>query len=316
MRCLACGGAELEPWTRSRDTEYRTTSESFALQRCRACDALSIDPVPADRLHEIYPPTYYSFASGKRSFATRVKEALDRRRFARLLRALPGASLSALDVGGGSGYLLDLVKRADPRVTTTQVVDFDVDAERVARERGHGTYLGRIEDYATEQRFDLVLLLNLIEHVADPGAVLAKARTLLRPGGVILVQTPNWRCLDERLFRRRDWGGYHTPRHWVLLTRPSLEALVARAGLRVQRFAYTQGGWFWAVSVLAWLQGFGLVRASAARPLNRHPLFGALAALFAAFDFARLPFSRGSQMCCELVAGRDGADPGADSHGA
>jgi 2-polyprenyl-3-methyl-5-hydroxy-6-metoxy-1,4-benzoquinol methylase len=300
--CLACGSRDLEPWTSSRDTEYFTTAEPFALHRCRVCDALSIDPVPRERLREIYPPTYYSFASGKRSFATRVKEALDRRRFAKLLRALPGQELAVLDVGGGSGYLLDLVKRADPRVTRTQVVDFDPAAERAARERGHGYFLGRIEDYATEQCFDLVLLLNLIEHVEDPGAVLAKARALLRPGGVILVQTPNWRCLDERLFRRRSWGGYHTPRHWVLLTQPSLTALVERAGLHIRRFAYTQGGWFWAVSVLAWFHEQGLVRASFERPLNRHPLFGPLAALFAAFDFARLPFARGAQMSCELVA--------------
>ncbi|MBL8896664.1 MAG: class I SAM-dependent methyltransferase [Planctomycetes bacterium] len=302
MNCLACGSQNLQLWTHSRDTEYFTTSESFGLYRCRACDALSIDPVPRERLREIYPPTYYSFASGKRSFATRVKEALDRRRFAKLLRGLPGRELAVLDVGGGSGYLLDLVKGADPRVTRTQVVDFDPEAQQVARARGHGTFLGRIEDYATQQRFDLVLLLNLIEHVEDPGAVLAKARSLLRPGGVILVQTPNWRCLDEWLFRRKSWGGYHTPRHWVLLTRPSLEALVERAGLRVRRFAYTQGGWFWAVSVLAWFHEKGLVKASFERPLNRHPLFGVLAALFAAFDFVRLPFAKGSQMCGELVA--------------
>lgn len=316
MKCLACGSAELELWTHSRDTEYFTTPEPFALHRCRACDALSIDPVPQERLREIYPATYYSFASGKRSFATRVKEALDRRRFAQLLRDLPGRELAVLDVGGGSGYLLDLVKRADPRVARTQVVDFDPEAERAARARGHGYFRGRIEDYATDQRFDLVLLLNLIEHVADPGAVLAKARTLLRPGGVILVQTPNWRCLDERLFRHKSWGGYHTPRHWVLLTRSSFAALVERAGLRLRRFRYTQGGWFWAVSVLAWLHEKGLVKASFERPLNRHPLFGPLAALFAAFDFARLPFARGAQMSCELVAASDRADPGAARRGA
>lgn len=300
MKCLACGGTDLEFWTETRDTEYFTVPEAFALHRCLRCDALSMDPVPIDRLSEIYPSTYYSFAGGKRTLATRVKEALDRRQFARVLKRLAGNELSVLDVGGGSGYLLDLVKSADPRVKSTQVVDFDPDAEALALERGHRYFRGRIEDFDTEQSFDLILLLNLIEHVADPGAVLTKAALLLKPGGTILLKTPNWRCMDEWLFRKRDWAGYHTPRHWVLFTKPSLEGLVDRAGLEVMRFGYTQGGWFWAVSVLARLHAWRLIRASKERPINRHPLFGMTAAAFAAFDFARLPFQRGSQMQYEL----------------
>ena len=189
--CLACGSGELEDWTVSKDVEYFTVPDEFAYRRCRECDALSIDPVPSDRLAEIYPGNYYSFDEGSRSWVTRVKESLDRRGFRKLLAGIEGDELAVLDVGGGSGYLLDQVRRCDPRVRFTQVVDFDQQAEQLARERGHEYFCGRIEDFAGEQRFDFILLLNLVEHVADPGGVLSQARDLLKPGGRILLKTPN-----------------------------------------------------------------------------------------------------------------------------
>lgn len=306
MRCLACGATELEFWTTVRDVEYMTIPDMFALHRCQSCDALSMDPIPSERLDEIYPGTYYSFVAGQKSLPQRVKEALDRRQFRRLLAQLPGESLRVLDVGGGSGFLLDQVRDADARVRETCVVDFDREAEKVARANGHATFLGRIEDFPnTDARFDLILLLNLIEHVIDPGAVLAKCESLLAPGGLILLKTPNWRCLDEKLFRKHNWGGYHTPRHWVLFTRPSLVRLAEQQGLHVRKLSYTQGGWFWAVSVLAWMHARNWIRASAERPLNRHPLFGLVAAAGAAFDFARAPFMTGSQMFLELTRKAD-----------
>src|SRR3712207_2936643 len=102
--CLACGSLALEHWATARDVEYASVEESFRYMRCEACEALSIDPVPRGRLSEIYPPTYYSFAGSSGSPVEKVKEWLDRRMFAKLFAAIEGDSLSALDVGGGSGW--------------------------------------------------------------------------------------------------------------------------------------------------------------------------------------------------------------------
>ena len=181
--CLACGGRELDFWAEAEDIEYRSVAERFTYWRCPACDSLSIDPVPADRLAEIYPPDYYSFAAQADSIPQRVKQWLDRRAMRRLCRSIPGESLRALDVGGGSGFMLDLLRRAEPRVRSGTVVDIDAGAEALARRAGHEFFLGDIEAFPLGTRFDVVLMINLIEHVRDPGAVLVKARELLAPGG-------------------------------------------------------------------------------------------------------------------------------------
>lgn len=300
--CLACGAREAVLWATATDGEYATTTEIFRYLHCAACGALFIDPVPRDRLAEIYPANYYSFASPRESFVQRVKRKLDGRLFNRLLKNLPGEALAVLDVGGGAGWELSWLRALDPRIRFTQVVDLDPGAERAAQDNGHEYFCGRIEEFATERRFALILLLNLIEHVDDPGAVLRKMRDLLTPAGVLLIKTPNTDSLDARLFRHRNWAGYHCPRHWVLFKRENLTALVERTGLRVTEFRYTQGAPFWAASVIHRFFPASITRE---RPVVFHPLFGPLSASFAAFDMLRQPFSKPSQMFLTLGRAED-----------
>ena len=300
--CLACGSLEVTAWATARDVEYRTTSESFDYVRCEACSALSIVDPPRDRLGEIYPASYYSFSETGASPVERIKQWLDRRQFRKLFAQVKGKQLSALDVGGGAGWLLTTARSVEPRLTETMVVDLDAAAEIRARAAGHDFFLGPVESFETDHRFDVIFLLNLIEHVADPVAVLAKMRALLAPAGVVFVKTPNHDSLDARLFRNRSWGGLHCPRHWVVFTPESFAAAADKAGLRVTQTKLTQGAPFWTVSALDWLQRRGLVRVDAQHPMVAHRLFGPLSAAFAAYDLLRAPFSRTSQMFVTLRA--------------
>jgi 2-polyprenyl-3-methyl-5-hydroxy-6-metoxy-1,4-benzoquinol methylase len=303
-RCLACGSTRVEPWATARDVEYSSVDEAFDYVRCGECGALSIGSVPSQRLAEIYPDSYYSFGGGPRSPVEKVKQWLDRRMFRKLFAAIPGETLSALDVGGGTGWLLSQAREVEPRLRHSAVVDLDAQAMAAAEAAGHEFHLGRIEEFETDRKFDLILLLNLIEHVADPVSVLRKMRNLLAPGGQILVKTPNHDSLDARLFRHKSWGGYHCPRHWVIFTPESFGRAAKAAGLDVAKTELTQGAPFWAVSVLEMLSRRGLVRIDRARPMCRHPLFGPLLGLFGAVDMLRKPFGRTSQMFVHLAAAR------------
>jgi 2-polyprenyl-3-methyl-5-hydroxy-6-metoxy-1,4-benzoquinol methylase len=259
--------------------------------------------MPHDRLGQIYPPNYYSFSEGRTNIVQHIKEWLDARSLRSLFRDIPGTELKVLDIGGGSGWLSGLARRVEPRVRLTQIVDLDEAAGTLAEKSGHRYFCGRVEDFTTSDRYDLILMLNLIEHVRDPRSVLAKARDLLTPGGRIYIKTPNFLALDARLFRHANWGGYHCPRHFVLFNRDSLSRLIHSLGLRVTFFQYTQGAPFWSVSVFELLRRAGLVRASRDRPAIYHPLMPLLMAASAAVDFMRKPFARLSQMI--VVVGFD-----------
>ncbi|MEU8246004.1 class I SAM-dependent methyltransferase [Nonomuraea sp. NPDC048916] len=301
-RCPGCQASGAVRWARARDVEYHTSDQEFDYYRCARCGAVFLDPMPVDRLAQIYPANYYAYASDEQSFVHRIKDRLDAVRLRRILSRLSGDDLRVLDVGGGDGWQLDVIRGIDPRVTYTQVVDLDAAAQARAVARGHHFFCGRVEDFTTERRFDLILLINLIEHVSDPGEVLRTLRRHLTPQGVILIKTPNMDSLDARLFRHRDWGGYHCPRHWVLFDRRNFTSLAARCGFAVHRFAYTQGAPFWSTSILAQLARRGWVKVSAERPMTQHPLFPLLAAAFAGFDLVRVRLGgRPSQMFVELV---------------
>jgi hypothetical protein len=54
---------------------------------------------------------------------------------------------------------------------------------------------------------------------------------LLAPGGILIVETPNTKSWDVKLFRRGYWGGYHIPRHWNLLSAATLKRLATELDL-------------------------------------------------------------------------------------
>jgi 2-polyprenyl-3-methyl-5-hydroxy-6-metoxy-1,4-benzoquinol methylase len=168
--------------------EYGTTSERFDYFLCPDCDCLSISPLPSDRLEQIYPPTYYSFASAEPSsegLVERVKARLDSRMFRKALAAIGKPDPRILDVGGGTGEIsAGFVRETDGRAVAT-VVDIDPKSIEAARARGLQGFVGRIEDFESDEHFDLILMLNLVEHVADPLAVLASARERLAPDGIL-----------------------------------------------------------------------------------------------------------------------------------
>ncbi|MBZ5609039.1 MAG: class I SAM-dependent methyltransferase [Acidobacteriia bacterium] len=301
--CPVCKSAEVQHWARAKDVEYYTSADWFDYFRCEPCDVLFLSPLPADRLSEIYPSNYYAYAQSGRSFVQRVKSWLDQRGLRRILREIAGDRLSALDIGGGTGEILNQVRAVDSRVRFTQVVDLDPKAEQIALSRGHAYARSRIEDFPADRSFDLILLLNLIEHVEDPISVLRKAGSMLAPQGRMLVKTPNFDSLDARLFRHRSWGGYHCPRHWTLFTAQSFERAASAAGLRVNRISYTQGAPFWAISIFELLRKAGWVKASADAPAPFHPLIPVLQGVFAFLDLARTPFSHTSQIFVELSRG-------------
>ncbi len=297
LACPVCHAHDVREFAQARDLEYFTSDEVYQYWECPACTAVFLQDTPIHRLHEVYPSTYYSYQPGGRvGLLERVKRWLDVRLFRRLLARLPGDKLNVLDVGGGSGWLLSLVRSASPRVAETHEVDIDESARAAAEAAGHHFHATPIEQFQSDQAFDLVLLLNLIEHVADPASVLRAVHDRLKPGGLAVIKTPNTDTWDRRLFQHRNWAGFHCPRHWVLFTLPGLKRLAEQCGFEVAQARYTQGGPQWAVSWMAWLWRRGLIEMSAERPASKHPLFAPLMALGAAIDFARLPFCRTAQM--------------------
>ena len=298
--CPVCASTRTILLNQVFDVELYTSSDAFDYRNCQDCDAIFIHPFPVDRLTEIYPDSYYSMERTSESFLEKLKSKLDRRFLSKILSMIPGSSLSVLDVGGGSGWMLNLARAADPRVQYTAVVDLNEKSRLLAEASGHVFNCSRVEDLETDSRFDLILVLNVIEHVADPASVFKNLAGLLTQAGKIVIQTPNTRTLDRYIFQNSYWGGYHCPRHWVLFNRENLPFAVKGSGLRASQIRYTQGASQWAASVMGVLAQRGWIRIDRERPMHSHFLVSPLLAFFAVVDFIRAPFFPTAQMIAIL----------------
>ena len=294
--CPVCEDHNIDTWSVAKDYEYFSVEQDFTYYKCAGCKSIFIHPVPSDQLKNIYPPNYYSFANKSKNIVTQIKEWLDKKFFRKILKQLEADEISVLDIGGGTGWMLDILKKTDSRISFTQLVDIDEEARKAAEANGHCYYEGTIESFSTDNKFHLILMLNLVEHIADPLAVLQKAESLLVNGGIIVIKTPNTESWDARIYKNSYWGGLHCPRHWIIFSEKSFRLLLQSTALKIKKLKYTQGAPFWAFSIIASLYRKKIVRISANRPIIYHWLFAPVSALFAIFDFIRRPFAKTSQM--------------------
>jgi SAM-dependent methyltransferase len=252
VECPKCGKIDAQPLSSGSDYEYGTTSQQFQFLQCAACSVAYLSPRPTSNTSRlIYPPNYYSFAGDDEGHGLvgKLRELWEQRKVRDYTRFLGPGPRRILDVGCGRGRLLSVLQGFNNPYWELYGIDLDADAVAIARGRGFRATQASVEDYSISERFDLIVLQQIIEHVADPRRVIAKLRELLVPGGVLVLETPNLAGWDYKLFRNGLWGGYHFPRHWTLFTRSTLRELVEEVGLKVieQRSLLSLAFWTWSI---------------------------------------------------------------------
>ncbi|SEM21136.1 GNAT family N-acetyltransferase [Streptacidiphilus jiangxiensis] len=142
-----------------------------------------------------------------------------------------GQGRRVLDVGCGTGGLLRALAATGAE---GEGVEVDPALAGQARRAGLAVHDGDFARFRTSDRYDAVTLFHVVEHVADPEAVLRRAVDLLVPGGVLCVETPVTGGLAGRLFGSR-WFPLLPPFHRHVHSPASLAATLRRAcpGARV-----------------------------------------------------------------------------------
>jgi SAM-dependent methyltransferase len=285
---------------------------------CCDCGNIYLNPRPtAQELAVIYPPDYYaySYETTIHPIALKAKNLLDSLKVRRWLSylAVPVQELQFLDVGCGNGRYLRMLEEMGARRERLWGVELSGDEIAKLNDNGFHGHLGTIEEVAgslPEGSFDLIVLLQVLEHVPDPARVIELVSRLLAPGGVLIIETPNTESLDGSIFRSQYWGGYHFPRHWNLFSERTLERLAVQGQLEVKAFNYLPAHSFWIFSIHHYL----LDRARMpvlAKFFNPHRnIF--LLAIFTSFDILRawLGFKTSNlQMVAQKRSGQHSAVP-------
>ena len=154
----------------------------------------------------------------------------NRARVKRLKRLAPTAR-TLLDVGCGPGFFVKQAGEAGLDAQGLEVSDY---AARYGREQLNLRVLrGRVDAEGLDrcgQRFDLITLWDVVEHLHQPDEVLRLLAQRLNPGGVLSLSTGDIGALVARLSGRR-WHLYDLPEHLWFFSVPALRRLLRRAGL-------------------------------------------------------------------------------------
>jgi 2-polyprenyl-3-methyl-5-hydroxy-6-metoxy-1,4-benzoquinol methylase len=208
------------------------TSESYHVIRCDQCDAAFPYPKPkVSYATEEYRESYNGSAQVEAFLARHDADHIQHLHY---LKDLTVRGNIIADVGCAAGSFLDLVKGV---ARQTIAVEPFVGYHESLKSRGHTCYasLAELLDSEGSESVDLVTCFQVIEHVDDPRTFLEDIRDVLRPGGLLLMATPNH---DDFLmqFGPSEYKPffYRTAHPWCF-TQDSLNYLANAIGYDVQR---------------------------------------------------------------------------------
>jgi 2-polyprenyl-3-methyl-5-hydroxy-6-metoxy-1,4-benzoquinol methylase len=262
--CALCGAAGDLHHGDLRDRHFSAPGE-WSLLACPRCGLVWLDPKPApedlDRLYR----DYYTHEEGegdslivrgirrgipamRQGYRDRVPSASERALGSILSLVGPLRELAErgtlglcasqrgelLDVGCGNGRYLEQMGELGWQVSGVErdARGAAVAGAQIGGDRVHADLeaAGR----AQPEGYDVVTLSHVIEHLLDPIDTLAACRAVLKPGGLIVIATPNLASLGHRQFKR-NWLHLDPPRHVFLFDPTTLATVVERAGFAKSR---------------------------------------------------------------------------------
>jgi 2-polyprenyl-3-methyl-5-hydroxy-6-metoxy-1,4-benzoquinol methylase len=214
----------------------RTAKDGYGIEECPECGLVQLVPTPTpETLRALYEEESYfggDGGSGYSQYESQQTEYLAtfREDVRRIAEFVPQGRI--LEVGCGYGYFLKCALDAGYDA-------YGIDLSPAAVERAAQLYPGRVFQGLLEeapeiegQTFDVIFASHLIEHITDPAAFLRTAARFLRPGGLVVMVTPNIKSLLARVSGPR-WVSFKIPEHVSYYDPQTITDLLSRTGFTV-----------------------------------------------------------------------------------
>ena len=234
--CRLCGTrrvSTLGPVSTTHPAAFETTN--FQLRHCRGCDVVYLDPLPTPGDLKLLYEDSVQFADSHYTDPQQVEKILDYYSTAvRNHELLPGSDGRLLEIGAGLAWVSRACKALRPEVTT---VAQDVSGECA----GHCTwvdqyFVGALDLMPARGPYDLISLTHVIEHLADPRAMLSSIASLLAPAGKAFITAPfrpvGW-TPNKGVTPWFSYSYLHVPAHLTYFSRDWFARMVPQLELEI-----------------------------------------------------------------------------------
>jgi len=201
------------------------------LARCRSCSFVFSNMWPTE---EELKALYGEYSYGNDYFISPITTS----RYKDLLRGFEKYRRTGrlLDVGCGNGQLLSIAREMGWECNGIEVSSAAI---KLCREQGLQVFEGTLSEVSDKlPKFDVVVSVEVLEHLNTPAEELRLMHKLLRPGGLLYLTTPNFNGL-LRLFTGKDPVIIGYPEHLAYFTPRTLGRLIRQTGFQVNKMECT-----------------------------------------------------------------------------
>ena len=212
-------------WDFEFDSEFN--NYDLGIWKCRTCGLLAQNP-RGQQLEKLYDEDYYSGSSNFSYMDERKTEKFQRyvwkARLKNIQKFATGGNF--LDIGCSFGGLLDVAKEFG---FSTFGIEISTFSSKIAHEKGHTVFTGNLLDSNfPEKSFSVITLIEVIEHLENPKLVFEKLSSLLKPGGLLVIQTANFEGLQAVQEGRKYH--YFLPGHIYYYSESNLKEFLSKTG--------------------------------------------------------------------------------------
>ena len=223
VKCPLCGGYSV----------WWTKKNLFSLFKCQLCGLIFVHPMPDSS--SVYTDDYFSGAekgfgyvdynADKEPMIPTFEKYLDH------IEALGITGGKLLDVGCATGFFMELCQKRGWDATGVEISDFAVE---IGQEKGLRIFTETLQNRQfSDGEFDVVTMCDVLEHVADTKSFLSEYARVLRPGGLLVINTPNASSFPARVFGKH-WHLIVPPEHLCYFSSHNLTDFLQKNGFKVE----------------------------------------------------------------------------------
>ncbi len=217
--------------------DYTVSNQNFDLLYNSAYEMLETSPKPLGKELASYyeSENYISHTDSKESFIDKLYQIVKKialQNKLKLINSFKTTQKTILDIGCGTGDFLLMCKKNGWNVTG---VEPNIKAKKIANKKLSLTNSQALYSELKEinsQKFDVITLWHVLEHVPDLEPYLLKIKAMLKPNGILIVAVPNYKSYDA-FYYKQFWAAFDVPRHLWHFSKTAIRKLFSIQKMKV-----------------------------------------------------------------------------------